>query len=199
MTDKKEITLDRRRVVARILRERGDALLVTGLGSTTWDAAAAGDHDHNFYVWGAMGGATLLGLGLALAQPQRRVLVVTGDGEMLMGLGGLATIAVQQPRNLSVIVIDNESYAETGMQATHTRHGVDLAGMGAAAGFAQSITVLKDSELERSLPIIYQSAGPVLVVIKVTTTAAPTVLPPRDGTYIKNRFRQAVLGNEVFK
>ena len=81
MTSRRNITLDRRAVVARILRDRSDALLVTGLGSPTWDAAAAGDHANNFYLWGAMGGAAMVGLGLALAQPQRRVLVITGDGE----------------------------------------------------------------------------------------------------------------------
>jgi len=99
-------TLDRRKVVADILNQRGDALVVAGLGAPTWDAAAAGDHALNFYTWGGMGGAAMIGLGLALAQPGRRVLVITGDGELLMGLGSLATIGVQQPRNLAVIVLD---------------------------------------------------------------------------------------------
>ncbi len=193
MTSRRDITLDRRAVVARILRDRGDALLVTGLGSTTWDAAAAGDHTNNFYLWGAMGGAAMVGLGLALAQPQRRVLVITGDGEQLMGLGGIATIAVQRPSNLSLVVIDNESYGETGMQDTHTKHGVDLAGIATAAGFARSTTVYNDDELEASVPVIYQQTGPIFTVVKVTTTPAATVLPPRDGAYLKNRFRQSLL------
>ncbi len=197
MGQQKKITLDRREVVARILKERGDALLVTGLGSTTWDAAAAGDDPKNFYLWGAMGGATLVGLGLALAQPKRRVLVITGDGEILMGLGGLATVAVQRPSNLSVIVIDNESYGETGMQDTHTRHGVDLAGMASAAGFPQAVTVFDTVELETLVPTLYKSAGPILAVVKVVATLIPTVLPPRDGPYLKNRFRQAVLGDKA--
>lgn len=193
MTSRRDITLDRRAVVARILHDRGDALLVTGLGSTTWDAAAAGDHTNNFYLWGAMGGAAMVGLGLALAQPQRRVLVITGDGEQLMGLGGIATIAVQRPSNLSLVVIDNESYGETGMQDTHTKHGVDLAGIATAAGFARSTTVYNDDELEASVPVIYQQTGPIFTVVKVTTTPAATVLPPRDGAYLKNRFRQSLL------
>ncbi|WP_436784627.1 thiamine pyrophosphate-dependent enzyme, partial [Streptomyces sp. URMC 126] len=91
-----------------LLRDRGDLLVVTGLGSPTYDVAAAGDHPRNFYLWGAMGGAAMVGLGLALAQPTTPVLVVTGDGEMLMGLGGLATIAAKNPPNLSVAVLDNE-------------------------------------------------------------------------------------------
>ncbi len=197
MTSRRDITLDRRAVVARILRDRGDALLVTGLGSTTWDAAAAGDHANNFYLWGAMGGAAMVGLGLALAQPQRRVLVITGDGEQLMGLGGIATIAVQRPPNLSLVVIDNESYGETGMQDTHTKHGVDLAGIATAAGFAHSATVYNDDELEASVPVIYQQTGPIFTVVKVTTTPVATVLPPRDGPYLKNRFRQSLLGNKA--
>lgn len=197
MTSRRDITLDRRAVVARILRDRGDALLVTGLGSTTWDAAAAGDHANNFYLWGAMGGAAMVGLGLALAQPQRRVLVITGDGEQLMGLGGIATIAVQRPSNLSLVVIDNESYGETGMQDTHTKHGVDLAGIAAAAGFAHSATVYNDDELEASVRVIYQQTGPIFTAVKVITTPVATVLPPRDGPYLKNRFRQSLLGNKA--
>lgn len=197
MSQQKEIVLDRREVVARILKDRGDALLITGLGSTTWDAAAAGDHAYNFYLWGAMGGAAMVGLGLALAQPERRVLVITGDGEILMGLGGIATIAVQRPRNLSVIVIDNESYGETGMQDTHTRHDVDLAGIATAAGFPSSVNVYDNDELEALIPMLYEQAGPVFAVIKVTTAQAPTVLPPRDGPYLKNRFRHAVLGDKA--
>ncbi len=195
MTPQDEITLDRREAVARILEDRGDALLITGLGSTTWDAAAVGDYPRNFYLWGAMGGAALLGLGVALAQPHRRVLVITGDGEMLMGLGGLATIAVQRPGNLSVVVIDNESYGETGMQKTHTHHGVDLAGLAAAAGFPTSRTIYSRGELEETVSLLYEACGPVFAVVKVEATVAPTVLPPRDGPYLRDRFRGAVLGD----
>ena len=115
--------LDRRKAAAEILKQRGDALVVAGLGAPCWDVVAVGDNSLNFYTWGAMGSAAMIGLGLALAQPKRRVLVITGDGEMLMALGALATIGVQQPRNLAVIVMDNEHYGETGMQQTHTRFG----------------------------------------------------------------------------
>src|SRR6187549_2379710 len=128
------MTLKRRAAMAALVKDRDDDLLVVpGLGSTTWDLAAAGDDPRNFYLWGAMGGAAMVGLGLALAQPDRRVLVVTGDGEMLMGLGSLATISVARPTNLSIITIDNEYYAETGMQPSHTGCGVDLAGIARAA------------------------------------------------------------------
>lgn len=196
---KHEATLDRREVVARILKERGDALVVTGLGSTCWDAAAAGDDPRNFYVWGAMGGAAMVGLGLALAQPARRVLVITGDGEMLMGLGALATIAVQQSPNLSIVVIDNERYGETGMQSTHTRFGVNLAGIAAAAGFPHSTRVDTEEALRILIPTLYSNDGPTFAAVKVAARSYPTVLPARDGTYLKNRFREAVLGEKAFE
>src|SRR5262249_9636688 len=107
-------SLDRREVVAHLLRRRDGLLVVTGLGSPTYDVHAAGDHDANFYLWGAMGSAALIGLGLAQAQPDRTVVVITGDGEQLMGLGGLATIAVANPGNLAIVVIDNNHFGETG-------------------------------------------------------------------------------------
>ena len=199
MTRSKEITLDRLEVVPRILKDRGDTLLVAGLGSTAWDTAAAGDRPDNFYLWGAMGGATMIGLGLALAQPNRRVLVITGDGELLMGLGGLATIAVQGPQNLSVVVIDNERYGETGMQDSHTRFGVDLAGIASAAGFVHSATVYDQDELEALVPTLYGDEGPTFAAIKVKATSPPTVLPARDGVYLKNRFRETVLGGKAYE
>ncbi len=186
--------LDRRKVVASMLARRGETLLVTGLGSTTWDAAACGDRDDNFYLWGAMGGAAMAGLGLAIAQPARRVLVLTGDGEQLMGLGALATIAVQAPTNLAIAVIDNERYGETGMQLTHTAHGVDLASVASACGFAVAETIREPGTVERGCEMLFDETGPVMVVFKVADRKSPMVLPTRDGPWIKNRFRRAVTG-----
>jgi thiamine pyrophosphate-dependent acetolactate synthase large subunit-like protein len=180
----KDATLDRRAAAAEILKDRGDALVVTGLGAPTWDVAAAGDHALNFYTWAGMGGAAMVGLGLALAQPKRRVIIITGDGEILMGLGSLATIGVQQPRNLALVVMDNEHYGETGMQETHTRHGVDLAGMAVAAGFAATKTIRTRAELREWAPRIREETGPLFVAIKVGTEKIPLVLPRRDGTAI---------------
>jgi thiamine pyrophosphate-dependent acetolactate synthase large subunit-like protein len=187
-------TLSRRAVVARILADRGEALVVAGLGSTNWDATAAGDHPLTFPLWGAMGGAAMTGLGLAIAQPGRRVLVITGDGEMLMGLGALATIAVQRPANLAVVVIDNERYGETGQQLTHTAHGVDLPGMAAAAGFPSTGTLATEAALEEALGRIHSGAGPVFYSVKVAPERPPLVMPDRDGPWLKARFRQALLG-----
>ena len=186
--------LDRRQVMARLLDKRGDLLLVTGLGGTTWDAAAAGDNDLNFYVWGGMGYAAMIGLGLALARPDRRVLVVTGDGEMLMGLGGLATIAAAHPVNLAVVVFDNGVYGETGMQLTHTAMGADLAAIAQGAGIAESTTVVDQDGVAALAKRIRVAPGPLFAAVKIDAKTPPMVLPPRDGGYLKNRFRLAVIG-----
>ena len=189
--------LSRRSAVARILADRRDTLVVTGLGSPTYDCAAAGDHPLNFYLWGAMGSAVTVGLGLALAQPKRRVLVLTGDGEMLMGLGALATVAVKGPRNLALVVIDNEHYGETGMQRSHTSAGVDLAGIALTCGFRWTTTVKQAGELDEVVPILHTAEGPIVVVLKVSSDRDPLVLPPWDGALLKSRFRQALLGTSL--
>lgn len=186
--------LDRRAVVARILRDRGDALVVTSLGNPSYDVAAAGDCAQNFYLWGAMGGAVMVGLGLALAQPTRRVVVFAGDGEMLMGLGSLATVACEKPANLSVVVIDNEHYAETGMQPAHSGRGVMLEVVAQGVGFEHCRKVTRSEELEDATEMILRSPGPVFVTVKVGTDPLPTSLPPRDGPFLRSRFRTALLG-----
>jgi len=188
------VSLHRRAVVKKLLEKRGDLLVVAGLGSTSWDITAAGDADLNFPTWGAMGQAAMLGLGLALAQPKRRVLVVTGDGEMLMGLGSLATIGVQQPKNLTVVVIDNERYGETGMQATHTAHGVDMAAIARACGFRNSEKILQEKDLRK---IVHKIPGPNFLQVKVVAESVPLVLPPKDGIVLKERFRRALLGKSA--
>ena len=189
--------LHRRQVVASLLAERGDLLVVAGLGAPAWDATAAGDHALNFPLWGAMGGAAMIGLGLASAQPGRRVLVITGDGEMLMGLGALATIALQGPTNLAIAVLDNERYGETGMQATHTAGPVDLAAMAAAAGIPVTGGAGDDQELAHAITALRQAPGPVFINIKIKAEALPLVLPPKDGAYLKDRFRRSLLGEEA--
>lgn len=191
--------LDRRRAVARLLRDRGDALAVASLGNPTYDLAAAGDVAANFYLWGAMGGAVMVGLGLALARPERRVIVLAGDGELMMGLGALATVAVRRPENLSVVVIDNEHYAETGMQPAHSGRGVDVAGIARAAGFPIAQLVRTEAELDAAAPLVLRGGGPVLVDVKVSTAPTPTVLPPRDGPFLRSRFREALLGAEAHR
>jgi thiamine pyrophosphate-dependent acetolactate synthase large subunit-like protein len=191
------MSLHRREVVKALLAERGELLVIAGLGSTAWDMTAAGDTPLNFPMWGAMGQAAMMGLGLALAQRERRVLVITGDGEMLMGLGALATIGVQQPGNLSVVVIDNERYGETGMQATHTAHGVDLAAVARGCGIANASTVQRDEELLALRRAIHEQRGPNFAVVKVLAEKLALVLPPHDGVLLKQRFRRALLGRSA--
>jgi thiamine pyrophosphate-dependent acetolactate synthase large subunit-like protein len=181
--------LDRREAVAALLKDRGDHLVVCGLGSPGYDVHAAGDHDANYYLWGAMGAAALMGLGLAQARPERNVLVITGDGEQLMGLGGLATIAVAKPRNLTIVVIDNGHFGETGMQRSHTGHGVDIARVAQACGLeARVLRGLKEIEALR-VELGRKPNGPRLYVIKVKAENVPRSLPPRDAVHLKNRFR----------
>lgn len=169
-------------------------LVVAGLGASAWDVTAAGDGPLNFPLWGAMGGAVPVGLGLALAQPSRRVLVITGDGEMLMGLGSLATVAIQQPSNLTIVVLDNERFGETGMQLTHTSGSVDLAAVAAAAGIPNSITIIDEDSLQSAISKIRRNTELVFFNIKVRAEKLPLVLPPKDGPYLKDRFRLALLG-----
>jgi len=186
-------TLHRREVVKSLLKDRKGLLVVAGLGSTSWDITAAGDSPLSFPTWGAMGQAAMMGLGLALAQPRRRVLVVTGDGEMLMGLGALATIGVQRPANLSIVVIDNERYGETGMQTTHTAHEVDLAAVARACGFRKSTVIRNSAGVAKLRAVIHGRSGPNFAQVKVVAEKLPLVLPPHDGVLLKERFRAALL------
>jgi len=184
--------LDRRAAMRMLLAGRGDMLLVTGLGSTTYDAAAAGDDERNFYLWGAMGAAAMIGLGLAIARPERRVLVVTGDGEMLMGLGGLATIGVERPPNLAVVVFDNASYAETGMQPSHTQRGVSLCGVARACGIDAVFDITVEAALSEFAARLHGFDRTVFARVAIHADEPPRVLPSRDGVHLKNRLRRAL-------
>ena len=185
--------LDRRSVVASLLAERKDAIVVGGLGASTYDIAAAGDHDRNLYLWGAMGGAVMIGLGLALAQPDLPVVVITGDAEMLMGMGSLATVGLQKPGNLTIVVLDNEVYGETGGQASHTAGTADLVGIARACGMADARAMATMAEIEgfaRSMQDL--SSGPRFASIKIDSANLERVLSSRDGTFIVNRIRGAL-------
>ena len=186
--------LDRRKVVNELLAGRGELLVVAGLGACAWDITAAGDTPCNFPMWGAMGGTAMVGLGLALAQPKRPVLVITGDGEMIMGMSSLATIAAQKPKNLTVVVLDNEQYGETGHQATHTAMGADLPAIARGCGFRKAGTITKMSALPALRRAMQRQAGLQFASIKIAPADYPKVLPPRDGAWLKHRMRVALLG-----
>ncbi|HEV7880634.1 thiamine pyrophosphate-dependent enzyme [Bradyrhizobium sp.] len=185
--------LERRAVVASLLAGRKDAIAVGGLGASTYDIAAAGDHDRNFYLWGAMGGAVMIGLGIALAQPTLPVVVITGDGEMLMGMGSLATVGLQKPGNLTIVVLDNEVYGETGGQASHTAATVDLVGIARCCGIADSRTLAIMAEIETFAAQMQDiSSGPRFASVKIDPANLERVLSSRDGAFIVNRIRGAL-------
>lgn len=185
--------LDRRAVVARLMRDRDALLAVSSLGSPTYDLGAAGDHERNFYLWGAMGGAVDLALGLALAQPETPVAVFVGDGEMLMGMGAFATVALQKPRNLSIIVLDNGLYGETGAQISHTAAGADLGRVAQGCGIAEVLVVETQTQVEALAARIHTlGAGPLVAVVRIDSAEKPRVLPSRDGVWLKGRMRRAL-------
>ena len=187
----------RRAFVSRLLAATPEALVIAGLGSAAYDVFAAGDRERNFYLWGAMGGATSIGLGLALAQPQQSVVVITGDGEQLMGIGSLGTIGVKQPRNLTIVVLDNGHFGETGMQRSHTSLGTDLVavakGFGIEDAFSTGSLAASDDIARR----INARSGTLFAQVLIEADEPPRALPPRDGAYVKNRFR-AALGLKPF-
>jgi len=182
--------LHRRDVVKALLANRKEAIAIGGLGASTNDITAAGDHARNFYLWGGMGGAAIMGLGLALAQPKLPVVVITGDGEMLMGMGSLATIGLQKPGNLSIVVLDNECYGETGGQMSHTASAADLVGVARACGISDSRAISTMAEVEAFATSIQDVfAGPRFASVKIDAAHLERVLPLRDGIFILTRLR----------
>jgi thiamine pyrophosphate-dependent acetolactate synthase large subunit-like protein len=199
-------TLQRRPLVKKILAGADANLLVIGgLGSSNWDITDAGDRPLNMPLWGAMGAAVGMGLGLAMAQPGKRVLVITGDGDMLMSVGSLATVATQQPENLAIVVLDNEKFGETGNQATHTSPrnngptdsgaGADLSLIAKGCGIADTGIVREAGEVAQLVKDARSKKGPIFRVVKVMVEKLDFVMPPQDGAHLKDRFRQALLGH----
>lgn len=185
-------SLDRREVVRALLADRKDLLVVTGLGSASYDVMAAGDHDNNYYLWAAMGSAAMVGLGIAATQPDRPVLVLTGDGEYLMGFGALATISLRRPRNLTLAILDNGHFGETGMQESHAGRGIELDQVAAACGFPHTGRITDMAGVQSLRDDIYKRDGLRLATLKIRPENLPRVLPPRDGVHVKNRFRMAL-------
>jgi thiamine pyrophosphate-dependent acetolactate synthase large subunit-like protein len=182
--------VDRRAFVSGLLKKIPDAFVITGLGSSTYDVFAAGDRNRNFYLWGAMGGASAIGLGLAIAQPEKQVVVITGDGEQLMGIGSLASIGAQQPDNLTIVVLDNGHFGETGMQRSHTSLGTNLAAVAQACGIGNAFQAREMQAIETIARAVVARGGVTLAQVIVRADDLPRALPSRDGVYIKNRFRQ---------
>lgn len=182
----------RRPFMAELLAQRGNSLIVTGLGSPSWDCFAAGDGPEILYSWGGMGLAVPTALGVALAQPARRVLCVTGDGEILMGVGSLGVVADQAPANLAILALDNESFGETGRQRGLTSGRVDIAAVAQGFGIARTMTVTEQGAAGEVAELLFRTPGPVLAVAKIAITDDPWALPEKDGAAIAHRFRAAL-------
>jgi thiamine pyrophosphate-dependent acetolactate synthase large subunit-like protein len=187
--------LDRKDAVPRLIGDPGDFLLVAGLAGTAKDLGhLTRDGDNLFALAGAMGAATMIGLGLALAQPERRVLVATGDGELLMNVGSLATIAVMNPPNLSILCVDNGHYGETGYQLSHTSLGVDLERIAIGSGIRTTRTVSREDEIGDAARVLRESNGTSFVLLKVAPTEPAAYRRDLRPGAVRHRFRRALLG-----
>ncbi len=194
--DKLDNALDRCQAVPVLVGRHEDFLIVAGLAGTAKDIAAlTDDGDHIYAMAGAMGAAAMMGFGLALARPDRRVLVVTGDGELLMNVGALATIAVVNPANLSIVCVDNGHYGETGYQKSHTSLGVDLEKIAIGAGIKATRTVTREDQIENASRVIRETNGTAFVCLRVKATNPPSYRRLLDPAACRNRFRSALLGS----
>lgn len=186
--------LDRRTALPALIGRHQDFLFVAGLAGTSKDIAALTDDGAHVYTMaGAMGGATMIGLGLALARRDRKVVVVTGDGELLMNLGSLATIAVKNPPNLAIVCVDNGYYGETGYQQSHTSLGVDLEKIAAGSGIKRTMTVQLESEIAGGARLIREGNGSSFVLLRVKPTDPPAYKRDFDPSACRVRFRSANL------
>lgn len=184
--------IQRRAFVAELLKRRDGALVVPGLGSPTWDCCAAGDSPEYLYSWGGMGLAVPTALGLALAQPKRRVLALTGDGEMMMGIGSLGVVADQAPANLGILVLDNEHFGETGRQSGLTGAKADLVSIAKGFGIARTMLVTEHTQVAELAELMFKTAGPAFAVAKIALSEDPWALPEKDGAAIARRFQVAL-------
>ncbi len=182
------IRIDAIRALLQVLSSQP---VLANLGTNTYDLFAAGDRPENFYMWGAMGSVSSVGLGLALARPDLRVIVLDGDGSLLMNLGSLATISTLRPANLVHIVFDNRMYETTGGQATHTAKGVNLAAIARGAGLSQVREVRDLPSFANAAEAALREAGPWFIVASVEPTAS-TARIPRRPVYDKDRFMNSI-------
>jgi len=183
--------IKRRELVSALLARRAGALVVPGLGSPTWDCFAAGDSAEFLYSWGGMGLAVPTALGLALARPDKRIFALTGDGEMMMGLGSLAVVGAQAPANLGILVLDNEHFGETGRQLGLTGVRADLCAMARGAGIAHTLEVTRMDQMDALADLMFHQPGPTFATAKIALTDEPRALPEKDGAVIARRFREA--------
>lgn len=188
------VVLERGEAVRKLIGAHEDFLIVSGLGGTASDVGSVtGDSANVFPLGGAMGAACMVGLGIALAQPNKKVLVVTGDGDLLMNIGALATIAVMNPPNLAIVCVDNGHYGETGWQKSHTSLGVDLEKMASGAGIKRTMTAAQEADLERGSRFIREGNSAGFVLLRVKPTEPPSFKRNFDAAFCRNRFKRALL------
>jgi thiamine pyrophosphate-dependent acetolactate synthase large subunit-like protein len=195
MSNLSEPVLDRRQAVPALIERPEDFLIVAGLAGTAQELSAVADNAPNLFpLAGAMGAAPMMGLGLALAQPKRRVLVVTGDGELLMNLGALATIALLNPPNLQVVCVDNGHYGETGNQLSHTGLGVRLDVIATGAGFPVVHTINTEAEIAEGKRLLREGGGLAFILLRVKEGPPLKKLRNLFPHKARDRFRAALLG-----
>ena len=188
-----EFLLDRNEAVPQLVGRHEDFLIVAGLAGTARDLTfLSRDAPHVFALAGAMGAATSMGLGLALARPERRVLVVTGDGELLMNVGTLATVAVMNPPNLAIVCVDNGRYGETGWQKSHTSLGVDLEQMAIGAGIRTTRLITRPEQIPEASRLVRDGNGTSFVLMRVKPTESPPHKRDLDPATERIRFRAAL-------
>jgi thiamine pyrophosphate-dependent acetolactate synthase large subunit-like protein len=185
--------LERSEAVPALIGRHEDFLIITGLGGTACDVGAVtGDGAHVYSLAGAMGAACMMGLGLALSRPDKRVLVVTGDGELLMNVGALATIAVMDPSNLAILCVDNGHYGETGWQKSHTSLGVDLEKIAVGCGIRHTRTVAAAADIAGGARLLREGNGASFVCLRVKPTEPPDFKRNFDASLCRDRFRAAL-------
>jgi thiamine pyrophosphate-dependent acetolactate synthase large subunit-like protein len=192
-TSPKNLVLERGQAVPALIGRHEDFLIIAGLGGTASDVGAvAGDAANVYSLGGAMGAAAMMGLGLALARPDKRVLVVTGDGELLMNVGALATIAIADPANLAILCVDNGHYGETGWQKSHTSLGVDLEKIAIGCGIKHTRTVAGASDIAGGARFLREANGASFVCLRVKPTEPPAFRRNFDASLQRDRFRAAL-------
>lgn len=188
-------TLDRITAVPAIVGDASDFLVIAGLAGTAKDLGALTKDGPNFYgLAGAMGAAVSMGLGLALARPDKKVLVATGDGELLMNIGALATVSLLNPPNLRILCVDNGHYGETGYQKSHTSQGVDLEQMAIGAGIKATCSIEKEADLAKGAKMLRESNGSCFVLLRVKPTDGPKFKRSLDPAAGRVKFRLGTLG-----
>ena len=177
-----------KRLVAKL---RHDEAVIGGIGNTNFDLYAAGHRPQNFYMLGSMGLACPIALGVAVAQPERGVIALEGDGSILMGLGCLATIAKVKPRNLTVIIMDNGLYQITGKQQTATHGITDIVAVARATGIADAQWVRDEAHFDALIERRFEADGPVFLAAKIDDKPG-AAQPPRDPALVRNQFMKGL-------